>query len=149
VAPVRLGHHHAVPTGEPSRTADVEEALDLFVNAADGLDLTALVHRPRHCDRLRNGDPAETRQEAIEALHRGGLAGCRRAQSEQVVAVMPDADAEDGRAESALLPDHDVERRQLLGRTEWQAGWIAVRPQLIGLQLAHGRTADAIPMPKR
>ena len=69
-------------------------------------------------DRLVGRRPGE------HAAHRRRLAGRRRTQDEQVVAGVLDADAEGGRAQRAVLADHAVERRQLLGGAEAQAGGV-------------------------
>ena len=42
---IRLGDQHALVAGQPARHAQIEETLDLLVDAADGLDLTGLADR--------------------------------------------------------------------------------------------------------
>ena len=42
---VRFGDQHALLAGQLLGPADVEETLDVLVDAADGLDLTVLVDR--------------------------------------------------------------------------------------------------------
>ncbi len=52
VADVGGGNQHAVLAGEATGGADVEETLDFFVDAADGLDDAELVHRAGDRPRL-------------------------------------------------------------------------------------------------
>ena len=48
---------HSLLARQPARSADIEEALDLFVDPADGLDLPILADRAGHCQRLLTGRP--------------------------------------------------------------------------------------------
>ena len=49
---VGLRHHHALRAGEALDAADVKEAFDFFVHAADGLNIALLVDGAGHGDVL-------------------------------------------------------------------------------------------------
>ena len=61
---IRLRDQDALRPGQPALRANVEKALDLLVDAADGLDFTMLVHRSGHREVLPQRDVRERRQQA-------------------------------------------------------------------------------------
>ena len=60
--------------GQPPGPADLEEPLDLLVDAADGLDLALLVERAGDGQVLPEGDPGEAGQDGVDLRRRGAVA---------------------------------------------------------------------------
>ena len=59
---------------QPARLTDGEEALDLLVDAANGLHIAKLVHRTGDGQGLTNGDPAQRGKQGIQLGGRGTVA---------------------------------------------------------------------------
>ena len=68
---VGVRDQYALGSGEAALLADVEEAFDFLVYAANGLDLALLIHRAGHREILAQRKLSKRRQERIE-LGRGG-----------------------------------------------------------------------------
>ncbi len=60
------GNQHALFASQPGIAADIEKALDLFIGAADGLDLAVLVDRPGYREALTDGDFRKRRQQRVK-----------------------------------------------------------------------------------
>ena len=71
---VRARDQPAVPPAEAARDAEVEEAFDLLVDAADGLHLAQLVDRPRDREALVDGHAGQRGQQGAEFGERGAVA---------------------------------------------------------------------------
>src|SRR5262249_49810849 len=65
---------HSLFTGQPMQTADIEEALDLLVDAADGLDLAVLVDRTSHANILAKRQARQRTDQAEQLGCRGAIA---------------------------------------------------------------------------
>src|SRR5207302_5662468 len=73
VADALVGDDDPLAAGEALGLADVVEALDLLVHAADGLDLAHLVHGPRDRDPLVDRQAREFAQERVEFGRAGAV----------------------------------------------------------------------------
>ena len=73
VLAVGLGDDDALLAREAAGLADVKEALDLFVDATDGLDLAVLVDGAGDGQGLLEGDIADGRKQGAEFRHRGAV----------------------------------------------------------------------------
>ena len=74
VGDVGPGDEHALVAREAHGLADLEEALDLLVHAADGLHLAALVHRAGDGEALLDGDAGEGGEQGVELGGGGAVA---------------------------------------------------------------------------
>ena len=63
---IRLRDQHALRSGQAALLANVEEALDLLVDAADGLNFAVLIDRSGHRQILPQRDVRQRRQQRIE-----------------------------------------------------------------------------------
>ena len=74
VLDVGFRDQHALLAGEPARAANVEEALDLMVGAADGLHLAGLVDRAGDRQRLPDRHSRQSRKQRVKLGRRGAVA---------------------------------------------------------------------------
>ena len=65
---------HALRAGEAADAADVVETFDLFVHAADGLDLALLVDRAGDGDVLAQGQAGKRRKQRVDFAGAGAIA---------------------------------------------------------------------------
>ena len=63
---VRFGDEHALSAGQAEGATGVEEALYLFVDPSDGLDLAFLVDRTGYCDVLPERHAGERGEKGVE-----------------------------------------------------------------------------------
>ena len=71
---VRLGNDDPLFAGQTAHDASVEKAFDFFVHAADRLNLSELVDRPRHRQRLLNRQAGQRGKHGVQFGGGSGIA---------------------------------------------------------------------------
>ena len=74
VADIGGGNQHALFAGQAARGTDVEETLDLLVDAADRLHHAELIHRSGHRERLADRDAGQGGEQGGQFGQRGAVA---------------------------------------------------------------------------